>query len=265
MAETARQQAAHKVTSSVFLPNIARSVLVAALMLPVMACAPSADAPDTPRFTRVTLVTPAASGAWAGIWTAVDAGYFADEGLDLQTVPVADTTRVVPLLVSREAQFAAVDAQALIRANSSGADLRAIASVTNQPVPSTPAGSGAEWASVTLDTTEAFIISNPREVTSLVLAYTRGIHRFKSDAAFADQVLRKHLPLEDDSVVVETRQRFRATFDDVPHVTATGLFSAIDAVAATLPAVDPSPAAYVDDSFVTRLDGAGAFRELDGV
>jgi ABC-type nitrate/sulfonate/bicarbonate transport system substrate-binding protein len=245
-----------------FVLTSVRTLLLAAIVLPAVACGPS---PDAPRFTRVTLVTPVASSAWAGIWTALDAGYFAEEGIDLQTVPVADTTRVIPLVASREAQFAAVDVQTLVRANASGADLRAIASVTNRRLISTPPTAGAESPPSALGTTQAYITDNPREVTSVVLAYARGVQRFKSDAAFADQVLRKYLQVDDESVVDQARLQVQDAFDDVPYATNAELFTAIDAVAATLPAVDRSPAAYVDDSFLTRLDRAGAFHGSTGV
>jgi NitT/TauT family transport system substrate-binding protein len=319
-------------------------LLVGALVPAITLAPPSVGSQGLTTPTPVTLVTTAITGAFAGIWTGVEGGYFAEEGVDLQLVTVADSSRAIPLLFTKEAQFATLDGQVVIQANASGADLRAVASITNHFVFSIVAASdiqspqdlrgkrlgisgpgsandtaarqqlarwnlspgsdvalvptggmpgvlaglvanqleagivspptsviarragyhelidlakdGPEWPSVTFSTTRAMITDNPAVVAAMVRAYARGINRFKTDQEFGKQVLRKYLQLEEESLLDETWVLFRDNFDDIPHVTPVGLQSAIDSVATTLPDIDRSPDAYVDDSFVKRLEGA---------
>lgn len=318
-----------------------------AMIVPAIALAPLSvhSQPVTTR-APVTFVTPAVSGAFAGVWTGVEAGYFADEGIDLQLITAADSSRAIPMLFSKEAQFAALDGQVLIQANASGADLRAVASITNHFVFSIVAASdiqspedlrgkrlgisgpgsandtaarqalaswnlspgtdvalipsggmpgvlaglvanqveagivspptsvlakragfhelidlareGPEWPSVTMGTSRAMIAEKPELVAGMVRAYASGVHRFKTDPAFGEQVLRKYLQIDDESLLQDTWALFRDNFDDVPHVTPIGLQAAIDAVATTLPELDRSPDAYVDDRFVKLLEPATA-------
>lgn len=80
----------------------------------------------------MAIVTTAASGAFAGIWTAAEAGYFRDAGIDANISAVTDTARAIPALFSKEAQFATLDASVVIATDLSGGDVRSLSAVTNR-------------------------------------------------------------------------------------------------------------------------------------
>jgi NitT/TauT family transport system substrate-binding protein len=104
-------------------------------------CAPSAAPAATPTTagapaarTSLTVVNTAVTGAFSALWTGMEAGYFADEGLDVQITNVNDTSRAVAVLLSGQAQFSPLDGQVVIQANIKGANLRELAAATNHLV-----------------------------------------------------------------------------------------------------------------------------------
>jgi NitT/TauT family transport system substrate-binding protein len=306
-----------------------------------------------PQLTSITAVTTAQTGAYGPFWTAVEAGYFADEGLDLHLTAVDSTSRGIAVLFSGEAQFCTLDGQTVIEADLKGADLRSIAAITNRLVfsvmvdPSikaaadlkgkrvgiTTAGSstdtaarqalsimkidpsdvalvplanapniltgmtakqvdagvlspptntrarnagfqellslakdGPDYPSVTLGSTQKYLSSNPQVGLAFVRAYSRGIHRFKTDEAFGTQALGKYLQLNDQAVLDDTWKQFSPLFADVPYVNPQGVQNAIETVAqSTSPdAAGTSPDRYVDSSLVRQLDEGGFYKQLLG-
>jgi len=80
------------------------------------------------------LVISAVTGSVAGVYTALEAGYFQDENIDLQIIRVDSSSRAIPVLLSGEAEFSTLDGQTIIQADLTGADLRAVAATTNHLV-----------------------------------------------------------------------------------------------------------------------------------
>jgi NitT/TauT family transport system substrate-binding protein len=310
-------------------------------------------APAKPQATSITTVTTAQTGAYGPFWTAVEAGYFADEGLDLHLTTVDSTSRGIAVLLSGEAQFCTLDGQTVIEADTKGADLRSIAAITNRlvfsvmvdpsikaaadlkgkrvgittagsstdtaarqalsilkidpsdvalvPLASAPniltgmtakqvdagvlspptntrarnagfqellslAKDGPDYPSVTLGSTQKYLSSNPEVALAFVRAYARGIHRFKTDEAFATQAIGKYLQLNDQAVLDDTWKQFSPLFADVPYVNPQGVQNAIDTVAQTTTpeAAGTTPDRYVDSSFVKQLEDSGFFKQLSG-
>ncbi len=89
-------------------------------------------APKVP--VRLRLVISAVTGSVAGVYTALEAGYFQDENIDLQIIRVDSSSRAIPVLLSGEAEFSTLDGQTIIQADLTGADLRAVAATTNHLV-----------------------------------------------------------------------------------------------------------------------------------
>jgi NitT/TauT family transport system substrate-binding protein len=335
------------------------SLIVGCLLL-VCACAPSTAAPTAAPLaaptaqpktrTQITFVSTAVTGAYAGLWTAIEAGYFAEEGIDIQITSVDSTSRGIAVLLSGEAQFSALDGQTVIQANLKGGDLRAVAAATNHLVfsvmadPSIQAGpdlkgkrvgitshgsstetaalqalaiwkldpsdvalvplnsapnvltglmtkqldaavlspptnsraraagyreilnlatDGPEYPSVTLGATRSYLTNNREVALGFVRAYSRGIHRFKTDQPFAVQALAKYLNLEDQAILEDTRKQFSVIFEDVPYVNPKGVQHAIETVALTQPeAATAAPDAFVDSSFVKQLEDSGFYKQL---
>jgi ABC-type nitrate/sulfonate/bicarbonate transport system substrate-binding protein len=132
--------------------NRAAALTVAALAF-VLACAPTPFAPTppapaptravaagsaaTPRSgprTTITVINTAPTGAYGGFWTAIEAGYFADEALEVQIADIGSTSRAIPALLAGEAQFSTLDGQTVIQADAQGADIRLVLSITNHLV-----------------------------------------------------------------------------------------------------------------------------------
>jgi NitT/TauT family transport system substrate-binding protein len=292
------------------------------------------------------------TGAYGPFWTAVEAGYFADEGLDVHLTSVDSTSRGIAVLFSGEAQFSTLDGQTVIEADLKGADLRSIAAITNrlvfsvmvEPSITTPAdlkgkrigittaGSstdtatrqalsiwkidprdvalvplsnapnilsgltakqvdagvlspptntrarlagfqellslakdGPDYPSVTMGSTQKYLSSNPEVALAFVRAYSRGIHRFKTDQPFAMQAVGKYLQLNDQAVLDDTWKQFSPVFEDVPYVSQRGMQNAIETVAQTQPeAAGASPDRFLDSSFVRQLDESGFYKQLLG-
>jgi NitT/TauT family transport system substrate-binding protein len=303
--------------------------------------------------SKITVVNTAVTGAFGGFWTAIDAGYFQDEGIEVQITHVDSTSRSIPVLLAGEAQFSSLDGQTIIEADLKGADLRAVAAATNRfvffvmadpsikapadlkgkrlgittpgsstdtaarkalalwnlepntdlalvPLASGPniltgltakqidagvlgpptstrarmagyqemvnlAKDGPEYPSVTFGTTQKYLHQNPQAALGFVRAYSRGLHRFKTDKPFALQVLGKYLELNDQAVLEDTWAVFSPVFEDIPYVNPRGVQNAIDSVAQTVPeAVGATPDRFVESSFVSQLDEGGFYRQLLG-
>jgi NitT/TauT family transport system substrate-binding protein len=131
---------------------IARSgwLVLGGLALPaaVAACAqqpaaratrPTVDAPATggqpPRpLRKLTANWTAVSGGMSGIWCAQEAGLFREEGLDLELLHIASTSRAIQSMVAGELALSPLDPAAVIEANLNGADMALIGAVTNRLV-----------------------------------------------------------------------------------------------------------------------------------
>lgn len=318
---------------------------------PTQAAAAGANPTASATLTPVTIATTAVTGAFGGLWTAAEAGYFRDEGVDVQFVSVTDTARAIPTLISNEAQFGTIDGQVLVQADVSGANVKTVAAITNRlvfsvmalpdiagptdlkgktmgisgagsstdtaarqalriwglqpgtdvalvPMNGVPniltglqaqqiqagvvspptntrarqagmkellnlATDGPEWPAVTLSTTQSFIDKDPKTVLAVVRGFSRGLHRFVTDEAFATQVLSKYLQLQDQAVLNDTWEQFKGQFSGVPYPTNKGFSSVIDAVAESQPAArETKPENYVDSSFVKQLDDTGFYKQL---
>jgi NitT/TauT family transport system substrate-binding protein len=125
---------------------------------------------------------------------------------------------------------------------------------------------GPDYPSVTLGSTQKFLSANPQVGLAFVRAYSRGIHRFKTDQAFGTQVIGKYLQLNDQAVLDDTWQQFSPLFADVPYVNPQGVQNAIETVAqSTTPeAAGATPDRFIDSSFVRQLDEGGFYKQLLG-
>ena len=106
---------------------------------------PADPSPDTP--TRATLVLDFVPNAvHAGIYRAIAAGYYDEEGIDLQVRTPSSTTDTARLLIAGRAEFGLMDGLDLGAQVSEGRPLRAVMAVLRRPAGGlvTLAGSGIE-------------------------------------------------------------------------------------------------------------------------
>ncbi len=76
----------------------------------------------------------AITGAMSGLWTAYEAGYFKEENLDVELIPVASSSRSIDAMLAGEIQLGYLDVRNVVEAVARGADVRAVIGVTNRLV-----------------------------------------------------------------------------------------------------------------------------------
>ncbi|HZS03077.1 MAG TPA: ABC transporter substrate-binding protein [Chloroflexota bacterium] len=96
--------------------------------------APAPGGPPTRTARKLTANWTAVSGGMSGIWSAQEAGLFREEGLDLELVHIASTSRAIQSMVAGELAFSPLDPAAVVEANLNGADVALIGAVTNRLV-----------------------------------------------------------------------------------------------------------------------------------
>jgi NitT/TauT family transport system substrate-binding protein len=118
----------------------------------------TAAAPRGGPLTKIQVINTAPTGGYGGFWTALDAGYFADEGLEVQIVEIGSTSRAIAALLAGEANFSTLDGQTVIQADTAGADIRLFLAITNHLVFSVMTSPG---------------VANPQDLKGKKLGITR--------------------------------------------------------------------------------------------
>ena len=73
--------------------------------------------------TPMRLLYPSFAGSWATTWIAKEAGYFANEGLDVELIRVGGSTRMVAAMLGGSAPVIQAGAIAALTANVAGAEV----------------------------------------------------------------------------------------------------------------------------------------------
>lgn len=73
--------------------------------------------------THMRLLYPSFAGSWATAWIAKEAGYFADEGLDVELIRVGGSTRMVAAMLGGSAPIIQAGASAALAATAAGSDV----------------------------------------------------------------------------------------------------------------------------------------------
>ena len=92
----------------------------------LLAIAPASWAATT--LTPIRLLYPSFAGSWATAWIAKEAGYFAQEGLDVELIRVGGSTRMVSALLGGSAPIVQAGASAALAATAAGIDVVIIGS-----------------------------------------------------------------------------------------------------------------------------------------
>ncbi|GAC1318336.1 MAG: hypothetical protein NVSMB2_13040 [Chloroflexota bacterium] len=124
---------------------------------------------------------------------------------------------------------------------------------------------GPEYASVEIGSTRQYANDHPDQVLAFARGYAKGLQRFKSDRAFAIQVLAHYFELNDEAVLSDTWEQFSKYLEETPYVTVPGLQRIIDEVAATEPkAKGAKPEQFLDQRAVAQLDQQGFYKSTFG-
>jgi NitT/TauT family transport system substrate-binding protein len=129
--------------------RIGRVSLVGVVLVVLSACGGTAPTAASPTATvrpsaaasptaapRVALKVnwTALTGANSGLWTAVEAGYFKDENLDVELVNINSSSRSIAALIAKEVQIGFSDGANTVQAVAQGAGVKLFQSVTNHLV-----------------------------------------------------------------------------------------------------------------------------------
>ena len=90
--------------------------LIFSILLPAISLAASAP-------TQMRVLYPSFAGSWATAWIAKEAGYFSDEGLDVELIRVGGSTRMVAAMLGGSAPIIQAGAAAAVAATAAGGDV----------------------------------------------------------------------------------------------------------------------------------------------
>ena len=111
--------------------------------------------------------------------------------------------------------------------------------------------------------TTAFLEKNRDAIRPFLAASIEGIHRYKTDKAFAKKVMGKYLRIADDKVLEETHQLFAGLFERAPYVKREGLASLVQILAEKEPKLDSVKLdSIIEDRFVRELETNGFIKNL---
>lgn len=176
--------------------RVAASLAAVALALGLAAC--GGDGAEPGASTEATLVldfTP--NAVHAGIYAALEEGYFADEGIDLEIQEPSASTDAPKLLQAGRADFAIMDVHDITLAIERGAEIGAVVPIVSRPLASVIAGDRER-------------IRRPRDLEG----GTVGVTGLPSDEAVLDTVL------EGDGADPGSVERVTIGFDSVAALSA---------------------------------------------
>jgi len=103
------------------------SIVLVSLLLAVLAGAPSAWGQ-----AKVRVNWTAISGTQTAIWLAHEEGIFKRNGIDVELIHIASTSRAIQAMLAGEVAFSTLDVTNVVEANLKGADMVLLAGITNR-------------------------------------------------------------------------------------------------------------------------------------
>ena len=300
--------------------------------------------------TSMRLLYPSFAGSWATAWIAKEAGYFSNEGLDVELIRVGGSTRMVAAMLGGSAPIIQAGASAAVAANAAGGDvviigatgtvspfrlmarpeikqpsdlkgkkagittfgstsdqvLRialkqfnlepnkdvAILSMGAQPEAFAALQSGAvqvvalsyplypkaaklgmrelvnfgqlgvEDINGTVITTRSFIAQQRDTALRFLRAFTRGMHRYRTDKEYSKKILAKYGKITDDEILEGTWQDYAPTLQKSPRPSSKGIQFLIENHFQGKKPL-PKPEQFVDVSLVDQLEKSGFIESVN--
>jgi NitT/TauT family transport system substrate-binding protein len=294
--------------------------------------------------TSLRLLYPSFAGSWGTAWIAKEAGYFSNEGLDVELIRVGGSTRMVAALLGGSAPIIQAGASAALAATAADADVVIIGSTgtvspfrlmaraeikqpsdlkgkkagittfgstsdqivrmalkhfnlePNKDVALLSFGAqpevfaalqsgavqagalsfplyakatklgmrelvnfaelGAEDINGTVITTRALIAQQRDTILRFLRAFTRGMHRYRTDKEFSKKVLGKYGKISDDETLEGTWQDYAPTLQKTPRPSLKAIQFLLEN---QFPGKKPPPKLeqFVDTSLVEQLEKSG--------
>jgi NitT/TauT family transport system substrate-binding protein len=106
----------------------------------------------------------------------------------------------------------------------------------------------------------------PDAVRRYLRAYVEGLHRFKTDKAFAVKVIGKYSRMTDPDSLEETYQHYAVkVMPKVPYPTLKGIQMVLDEIGTRSPkAKGLAPESFIDVGYLKELEQSGFIKKLYG-
>jgi NitT/TauT family transport system substrate-binding protein len=108
------------------------------------------------------------------------------------------------------------------------------------------------------------IRSKPDVINRFMRAYTRGIHRARTDREFTYKSMAKYTKIQDNVVLQKAYDFYMSkVLEKAPYVNLAGVHNVLDDLAKTVPAAkNAKPEQFVDLRFLENLEKSGLLKEL---
>ncbi len=124
---------------------------------------------------------------------------------------------------------------------------------------------GYRYPLSTVAVTQSMIRTREAAVRGFLAAYVEGIHRFRTDPAFAMNVIGKYTQTTDRKMLEETHKVYAPAFERAPYPEPEDLKLAIDQVSELNPrARGADPRDFVEPRFIREIEASGLIKRLYG-
>ncbi|MBI2181156.1 MAG: ABC transporter substrate-binding protein [Deltaproteobacteria bacterium] len=124
---------------------------------------------------------------------------------------------------------------------------------------------GYRYPLSTVAVTQSMIRTRESAVRGFLAAYVEGIHRFRTDPAFAMKVIGKYTQTTDRKMLEETHKVYAPAFERAPYPEPEDLKLAIDQVSELNPrARGADPRDFVEPRFIRDIEASGLIKRLYG-
>ena len=125
---------------------------------------------------------------------------------------------------------------------------------------------GFDYQGAGVVTTRSYMREAPDTVRRYLRAYVEGLHRFKTDKAFAAKVIGKYSRMTEADALEETYQHYAVkVMPRVPYPTIKGIQMVLDEIGTRTPkAKSLAPESFIDVSYLKELEQSGFIKKLYG-
>jgi len=122
---------------------------------------------------------------------------------------------------------------------------------------------GLDYQHSGIGTTKSFIEKNPALTTNFLKALIEGIHRMKTDRAFAMSVIQRHLRISDPEALKIAYDYNVPTVPDMPYVNLKGIKFLLDYIAESNPkAAKAKPEDIGDNTPLKAIEASGFMKTI---